>query len=58
VSDGTYWTAAEPSRCLTEAKKPDEAKRRFQRIIDEFPDTSYQLQARIELGKLSPVFAN
>jgi len=45
-------------RCLTEAKKPDEAKRRFQRIIDEFPDTSYQLQARIELGKLSPVFAN
>ena len=45
-------------RCLVEDKKPDEAKKRYQRIIDEFPDTSYQLQARIELGKLAPVYVN
>ena len=43
-------------RCLVADKKPDEAKKRYQRIIDEFPDSSYQLQARIELGKLSPVY--
>jgi len=23
--------------------------------VDEFPDSSFQIQARIELGKLSPV---
>jgi len=45
-------------RCLVEDKKPDEAKKRYQRIIDEFPDSSYQLQARVELGKLSPVYVN
>jgi TolA-binding protein len=45
-------------RCLVADKKPDEAKKRYQRIIDEFPDSSYQLQARMELGKLAPVFAN
>jgi TolA-binding protein len=45
-------------RCLIADKKPDEARKSYQRIIDEFPDSSYQLQARIELGKLSPVYAN
>ena len=45
-------------RCLVADKKPEEAKKRYQRIIDEFPDSSFQIQARIELGKLSPVFAN
>ena len=45
-------------RCLIADKKPDEAKKRYQRIIDEFPDSSFQAQARIELGKLAPVFAN
>ena len=45
-------------RCLVADKKPEEAKKRYQRIIDEFPDSSFQAQARIELGKLSPVFAN
>jgi tetratricopeptide (TPR) repeat protein len=45
-------------RCLVAEKKPEEAKKRYQRIIDEFPDSSFQVQARIELGKLSPVFAN
>jgi len=45
-------------RCLVEDKKPEEAKKRYQRIIDEFPDSSFQLQARIELGKLTPVYAN
>jgi TolA-binding protein len=45
-------------RCLIADKKPDEARKRYQRIIDEFPDSSYQLQARIELGKLSPVYVN
>jgi tetratricopeptide (TPR) repeat protein len=45
-------------RCLVGAKQPEEAKKRFQRVLDEFPDTSYQVQARIELGKLSPVYAN
>jgi TolA-binding protein len=45
-------------RCLVAEKKPDEAKKRYQRIIDEFPDSSYQLQARIELGKLAPAYVN
>lgn len=45
-------------RCLVADKKPEEAKKRYQRIIDEFPDSSFQAQARIELGKLAPVFAN
>jgi predicted negative regulator of RcsB-dependent stress response len=42
------------ARCLIAANKPDEAKKRYQRIIDEFPDSSFQLQARIELGRLAP----
>ena len=45
-------------RCFVEDRKLDEAKKCYQRIIDEFPDSSYQLQARIELGKLSPVYVN
>jgi len=45
-------------RCLVADKKPEEAKKRYQRIIDEFPDSSFQLQARIELGKLTPVYVN
>jgi TolA-binding protein len=45
-------------RCLVADKKPEEAKKRYQRILDEFPDSSFQLQARIELGKLSPVYVN
>ena len=45
-------------RCLVAANQPEEAKKRFQRIVDEFPDSSYQLQARIELGKLSPAYVN
>ena len=46
------------ARSLVAAKKPEEAKKRLQRIIDEFPDTSFQLQARIDLGKLSPTTLN
>ena len=46
------------ARCLSAAGKVDEAKKRYQRIIDEFPDSSYQLQARIELGRLSPTTLN
>ena len=42
------------ARCQLALKKPDEAKVLLQRIVDEFPDSSFQLQARIELGKLSP----
>ncbi len=45
-------------RCYAALKKPDEAKKRYQRIIDEFPDASLQLPARIELGKLAPVTLN
>lgn len=45
-------------RCQLALKKPDEAKALFQRIVDEFPDSSFQLQARIELGKLSPALIN
>ena len=45
-------------RCFEEAGRPDEAKKRFQRVVDEFPDSSYQVQARIELGKLSPTYVN
>jgi predicted negative regulator of RcsB-dependent stress response len=46
------------ARCLIAANKPEDAKKRYQRIIDEFPDSSYQLQARIELGRLSPTLLN
>jgi len=42
------------ARCQQALKKPDEAKVLLQRIVNEFPDSSFQLQARIELGKLSP----
>ena len=42
------------ARCQLALKKPDEAKVLLQRIVNEFPDSSFQLQARIELGKLSP----
>jgi len=55
-SSGEMLCAA--ARCLIEAKRPDEAKQRFQRVLDEFPDASYQVQARVELGKLSPASAN
>ena len=46
------------ARCYAAQKKPEEAKKRYQRILDEFPDTSFQLQARVELGKLAPVYVN
>jgi hypothetical protein len=46
------------ARCLVAANKPDEARKRYQRILDEFPDSSYQLEVRIALGKLSPVTLN
>lgn len=46
------------ARSLVAAKKPDEAKLRYQRILDEYPDSGYQLQARIALGKLAPVTLN
>jgi TolA-binding protein len=46
------------ARCLLAQGKTDEGKQRLQRILDEFPDSSYQLQARIELARLSPKFVN
>ena len=46
------------ARCQLALNKPDEAKKLLQRILDEFPDSSFQLQARIELGKLSPALLN
>ena len=46
------------ARCFTAANQPEEAKKRLQRIIDEFPDSGYQLQARIELGRLNPTTLN
>lgn len=45
-------------RCWLAANKPENAKKSWQRILDDFPDASYQLQARIELGRLSPTLAN
>ena len=42
------------ARCQQALNKPDDARKLLQRILDEFPDSSYQLQARIELGRLSP----
>lgn len=55
-SSGELLCAA--ARCQLALNKPDEAKKLFQRVIDEFPDSSFQLQARIELGKLSPALLN
>ena len=42
------------ARCQLALGRTDEAKKRLQRILDEFPDSSFQLQARIELGRLAP----
>ncbi len=55
-SSGEMLVAA--ARCQIALKKPDEAKALLQRVIDEFPDSSFQLQARIELGRLSPALIN
>jgi tetratricopeptide (TPR) repeat protein len=55
-SSGEFLYAA--ARCYVALQKPDEAKKRWQRILDEFPDSSFQLQARIELAKQAPVLAN
>jgi len=42
------------ARCQLALGRTEEAKTRLQRILDEFPDSSFQLQARIELGRLAP----
>ena len=55
-SSGEFLFAA--ARCHMALKQPAEAKKLWQRILDEFPDSSFQLQARVELGKLSPVLVN
>jgi TolA-binding protein len=46
------------ARCLMAQGKNDEAKRRLQRILDEFPDSSFQVQARVELARMAPTFLN
>lgn len=46
------------ARSLMAAGKNDEAKKRLQRILDEFPESTVQGQARIELGRLSPQILN
>lgn len=55
-SSGEFLFAA--ARCQLALQKQDEARKLYQRILDEFPDSSYQLQARIELGRLSPALLN
>ena len=55
-SSGEMLVAA--ARCQIALNKTEEAKALLQRVIDEFPDSSFQLQARIELGRLSPVLLN
>jgi tetratricopeptide (TPR) repeat protein len=55
-SSGEFLYAA--ARCYMALNKPDEAKKRWQRILDEFPDSSYQLQARIDLARLAPTLIN
>jgi tetratricopeptide (TPR) repeat protein len=46
------------ARCLMAQGKNDEAKRRLQRILDEFPDSSFQVQARVELARMAPTYLN
>ncbi len=46
------------ARCLLAQGKPEEAKQRLQRIVDEFPDSSFQVQARVDLARLSPSYVN
>jgi TolA-binding protein len=46
------------ARCMLAAGKKDEARRLYQRILDEYPDAGYQLQARVALGRLAPVTLN
>lgn len=46
------------ARCMLAAKNPGEARKLYQRVLDEYPDASSQQQARIALGRLSPVTLN
>ena len=55
-SSGEFLFAA--ARCQLALQKPEEAKKLLQRILDEFPDSSFQVQARIELGRLTPAILN
>lgn len=55
-SSGEFLFAA--ARCDMALNKPEEAKKRWQRILDEFPDSSFQLHARVELAKLAPTLVN
>lgn len=43
---------ASSARCYMALSKPDEAKRRLQRLVDEFGETSYASPARLLLGQL------
>ena len=49
------WAAA---RCMLAQNKPEEAKKRLQRILDEFPESSFQAQTRVELARLAPTLLN
>lgn len=40
------------ARCYLATAKPDEAKRRLQRLVDEFGETSYAQRGRMTLGEL------
>ena len=46
------------ARCQLALQKREEAKALLQRVVDEFPDSSFQLQARIELGRMAPALLN
>lgn len=43
---------ASSARCQLALGKPDEAKSRLQRLVDEFGETSYAMRGRISLGEL------
>ncbi len=43
---------ASSARCYLTLAKPDEARQRLQRLVDEFGETSYAMRARITLGEL------
>ena len=40
------------ARCYRQLRRPDEAKKRLRRLIDEFGDTSQATTARIRIGEL------
>jgi len=52
-ASGEFLSAS--ARCHRALQQPAEALKRYQRVVDEFGETSYAAMARIAVGELSGV---